>query len=180
MPLSFWRFATQVAELDVDGLFARYEELFECVDPDDPNQRETALQLAAMISRHGKHVLSVVANEISRSRAELADGSLPETCLLRLIAGSQVGQPKGQWHGDDYRKVLYEGEWRDLTTNQARVVEYLATHLGDAPSLNQSTVLGALEIKSRTFYQVFRRSWAWLELIVPDQGRGMFRLNIQP
>jgi membrane associated rhomboid family serine protease len=38
--------------------------------------------------------------------------------------------------------------------------------------------LETLDIRSRNMNQVFRESLAWRKLIVPAEGRGMYRLNI--
>ena len=82
-------------------------------------------------------------------------------------------------HSDDYREVHVGDRRFDLTTNQARVVELLhQQHLKGGSSLSQGYILETLDIRSRNMNQVFRASPAWRKLIVPAEGRGMYRLNI--
>jgi hypothetical protein len=75
---------------------------------------------------------------------------------------------------DDYRQALYNGEWRPLTPNQARVAELLYRV---AKPLSEAYILETLDIASKTLYQVFRGSWAWGALIEKAPGQGMYRLN---
>ena len=49
--------------------------------------------------------------------------------------------------------------------------------IGDQPTLILVDEL-VLDIRSRNMNQVFRESPAWRKLIVPAEGRGMYRLNI--
>ena len=211
MALSYVRFAQGLEHLDGPGMFQRFPELFECIDPMDPDASKIAESLTEMLKRHGETVLQVMEEQISLMTSELARESLPKDCLIRLISGSSqtMGQDTGSLednsassetesheaniqddavgrtigdnfrHSDDYREVRVGDRRFDLTTNQARVVELLhQQHLKGGSSLSQGYILETLDIRSRNMNQVFRESPAWRKLIVPAEGRGMYRLNI--
>jgi hypothetical protein len=181
MALSYTRFATEVEDLDAIGLFFRFAELSECIDPSDPNCSIGAERLLALLKRHASSVLRVVEEQIAAAKVELARESLPPNCLIRLIAGSSgsVIRTDNFLHSADYREVWLGDERFSLTTNQARVVELLdSQRLKGVDALSQGYILETLDIGSQNLAQVFRNSPAWNCLIVRADGRGMYRLNI--
>ena len=177
--MSYVRFAIEVAEMTDEGFFARFPELYDALAPNDPDQRETAERLTCLLRRHGATILQVVENQIGRARRELARQQLPPTCLIRLLAASGEPQAAPDFRpGPGYREVWLRGEKFDLTPNQARVVQLLHQNDGDGNlGASQAYILEELEIKSKNLYQVFRGSPAWGRLIVPADGKGMYRLN---
>ncbi|MDA1128803.1 MAG: 7-cyano-7-deazaguanine synthase [Chloroflexi bacterium] len=183
MALSYVRFASEVELLDETGLFVKYPELYECVDPNDPQAETVAGNLATMIKRHAKSVMEVIEDQIVMAKANLARGALPADCLLPLVAGSGETSGSAQTdffrHSPDYREVWLGDNKFDLTTNQARVVELLdQQRLASVSALSQAYILENLEIVSRNLSQVFRGSSAWQQLIVTAEGRGMYRLKV--
>jgi hypothetical protein len=181
MVVSYVRFARDIAEMPPEALFTRFPQLYECVAPNDPAQQETAEALTSLLRRHGATVLRVVEEQISRWRRELARQQLPATSLIGLLA-SPPGEPtpsEGFLPGPDYREVWLRREKFILTTNQARVVELLhQSYQRGTPALSQGYVLAELDIRSQRLSQVFRRSSAWGKLVVPADGRGMYRLDL--
>ena len=79
------------------GCSSRFPELFECIDPMDPDASKIAESLTEMLKRHGETVLQVMEEQISLVTSELARESLPKDCLIRLISGSSqtMGQDTG-------------------------------------------------------------------------------------
>jgi hypothetical protein len=58
------------------------------------------------------------------------------------------------------------------------VVQLLHQNYGDGNlGASQAYILEELEIKSKNLYQVFRGSPAWGRLVVPADGKGIYRLN---
>jgi hypothetical protein len=151
LALSFARFAAEVEDLDEIGLFFRFAELSECLDPNDPNCSIVAERLVALLKRHAGSVLRVVEDQIAAAKVELARESLPPNCLIRLIVGSSVAVMRTDSfrHSPDYREVWLDDEKFSLTTNQARVVELLDhQRLGGAEALSQGYILETLDIGS--------------------------------
>ena len=76
MALSYVRFAQGLEHLDGPGMFQRFPELFECIDPMDPDASKIAESLTEMLKRHGETVLQVMEEQISvdlRVISELGD-----------------------------------------------------------------------------------------------------------
>ena len=88
LALSYVRFATEVEDLDETGLFLRFGELHECIDPIDPDAQIVATTLVNLIKRHASAVVRVIEEQIALAKSELARGRLPPHCLLRLLASS--------------------------------------------------------------------------------------------
>jgi hypothetical protein len=54
-----------------------------------PPIRESAARLVALHKRHGEIVMEVLRQEVKRAAAELVQGTLDESSMLRLVAGQQ-------------------------------------------------------------------------------------------
>jgi hypothetical protein len=180
MVVSYVRFAGDIAEMPQEAMFTRFPQLYECIAPNDPAQRETAEALTFLLRRHGATVLRVVEEQISRWRRELARQQLPPTSLLRLLASSGEPETSRDFRATpDYREVWLRGEKFSLTPNQARVIELLDQNCPDGVAgLSQAYILETLDIESDNLYQVFRGSPAWGALIVRATGKGIYRLNL--
>ncbi len=177
MAVSYVRFAVEVSDMSDDGLFARFPELHDAIDPNDTEQRATAGALTALLRRYGAMVQAVAERQVGRWRREFVRQELPPTCLIRLLATPTEPVTTARFRpAPDYREVWLDGERFALTPNQARVVELMHAN-GDA-ALSQAYILEELDIRSGSLYQVFRRSPAWGRVIIRANGKGMFRLNL--
>ena len=108
MALSYVRFTQELEHLDGPGMFQRYPELYECVDPADANATEIAEGLTGMLKRHAQLVLNVMEEQISSATSELARESLPQDCLIRMIAGSS--RTMGQDTGSELHEAKIQGD----------------------------------------------------------------------
>jgi len=90
---SYLRFARGIAELSDEQILIEYPQLHDCILPDDPAPHETACQLVGMLKRHAESVIAVVAEMVARRKHELAAGSLPQDCLLRLATAGPPPEP---------------------------------------------------------------------------------------
>jgi hypothetical protein len=86
---SYVRFALNIDSLSDDGLFTEYPQLYDCIAANDPHPPSTAHRLAALMRRHSREVLDVVEKQIQDHVSELLRGSLPETCLIRLVSSGE-------------------------------------------------------------------------------------------
>jgi len=87
--LDYVRLAKELKELGVEGIASNYsDEIFDanrCLD----GGRVTAERLCALLAEHGRAASDVIASQISRHAQRFIDGDLPESCLIRLVAGNQ-------------------------------------------------------------------------------------------
>jgi len=90
---SYVRFARQLQGIGDEQLFAAYPQLYDCLDPRDPALDDTARQLTALLQRHARGVLAVVATMVARHSERLAGGTLPEGSLIRLAIGGATREP---------------------------------------------------------------------------------------
>lgn len=79
-------------------------------------------------------------------------------------------------HSPDYRSVKYNGVQFYLTTNQARVVQFL--HNEKIPEHSQDYILETINVDSKRLRDVFKNHPAWGKLIVKGGGKGIYKLNI--
>jgi 7-cyano-7-deazaguanine synthase in queuosine biosynthesis len=194
---SYLRFARLVQRDAPEDLFARFPQLFECLDPHDPSPDDTASLLSGMIIRHGANTRAVMANEVARASADLVDGRLPPTCLIRLSVGQAPTAETAEHHagsggdvlpadvapGDfrhspDYRSVVWRGRAFTLTPQQARVVQLLddLRRQGTA-EVGQAFILEHLDLdRSKRLRDLFKNSDAWGTLVVQGTRRGTYRL----
>lgn len=126
MAASYYRFATTVASLTEEGLFERFPQLYECVDPGDRDAPATAQALVDLLHRHGSAVTAAMQEQIHQAESELARQTLPPYSLVRMAAGPTGGlsfgsQPSGDSevfrHSPDYRRVWLRDELFSLSTN---------------------------------------------------------------
>jgi hypothetical protein len=86
--LSFVDFAQAVREAaDAEEVVRTTPELIACLDPDAPNAPVAMARLAAVLQRHAEEVIAVLERMIVRHSSDLARGTLPVECLLRLVSG---------------------------------------------------------------------------------------------
>jgi len=86
---SYVRFALNIDSLSDDDLFREYPQLYDCITTNDPDPTRSAQKLIALLRRHSREVLDVVEKQIQDHASELLRGSLPETCLIRLITSGE-------------------------------------------------------------------------------------------
>jgi 7-cyano-7-deazaguanine synthase in queuosine biosynthesis len=85
---SYVRFALDIERLSDEGLFNEYPQLYDCISARDSDSTAKAKKLVELLRRHSKQTLNVVAEQIKTHTSELLNGTLPETCLIRLIASA--------------------------------------------------------------------------------------------
>ena len=119
------RFAQGLEHLDGPGMFQRFPELFECIDPMDPDASKIAESLTEMLKRHGETVLQVMEEQISLVTSELARESLPKDCLIRLISGSS------QTMGQDTGSLEDNSASSETESHEASLCIYKMTRLGE-------------------------------------------------
>ena len=172
------RFANELSRYTDDGFFLRFPELYDCV-PNDATQKKVALSIASLLKRHSETVLRVMEDQLTRFKRQLVRGQLPNMCLTRLVAAPPGAEETGWFRpGPGYREIGLGEDTITLTTNQARVVEHMDS-FGDA-AVDQNRMLEELGIKSRKLSQVFRKTDVIGRLIVPAEGKGLFRLKRSP
>ena len=149
--------------------------LMKRAEPWDESERRRRLQLA--LEELGRHLLE-------NSRA-LAEHWRPISSLLRLAAdlGTQSRDLQSQsglfTHSPAYRSVNLRGRPYFLTPLQAQVVQILHENfLNGTPDIGQHALLEMIETKQKRLRDVFRRTDAWGELIVPGKRKGTFRINV--
>jgi 7-cyano-7-deazaguanine synthase in queuosine biosynthesis len=195
---SYVRFATLIQHDSPEDLFGRFPQLFECLDPADPSPDETAAALTEMVIRHGASTRAVMAAEVARASAELVNGVLPPTCLIRLAVAAAPVQPAAQElpvgsgkggadagsgglrHSPDYRTVVWQGRELTLTLQQARVVQLLHEQPAQGtPEIGQAFILEHLDLTATSrLRDVFRGSPAWRTLVTQGRRKGTYRLDI--
>ncbi len=74
-----------------------------------PPIRESAQRFVVLHKRHGKIVMDVLRQEISRAAEELVDGSLDESSLIRLVAGQQHRVSTWKRYADRIVDILRAG-----------------------------------------------------------------------
>ncbi len=103
---SYVRFARQLHATADEQLFAAYPQLYDCLDPRDPALDDTARQLTALLKRHARGVLAVVAMMVARHSERLASATLPEGSLIRLAIGGATREPAaGTEQANTFRRV---------------------------------------------------------------------------
>ncbi|MFZ5908808.1 MAG: 7-cyano-7-deazaguanine synthase [Chloroflexota bacterium] len=87
--VSYIRFAKDVEQMTPEEIFKEYTELEDCIIPGDRNVPQTAKELADLLRRHAMQVSTVVKEKLRDSAVSLFEASLPESCLIRLIASGE-------------------------------------------------------------------------------------------
>jgi len=134
----------------------------------------------AMLQRHSRSVLSVIAAQLRERADDIARHALPPTSLLLVVDSDETSpQVVGLDHSDDYARVTAAGTQYTFTPQQATVVRNLhrAKQRG-VESVPASEALAGLT--STKLSDVFKRSPAWGTLIVQTERRGFYRLNLPP
>jgi 7-cyano-7-deazaguanine synthase in queuosine biosynthesis len=86
---SYVRFATDVEASSPEELFEKYPQFYDCILSSDSHPEKTALALVEMLKRHAANVLRVTADQIARHSLDIVKGTLPSTCLIRLVSAGQ-------------------------------------------------------------------------------------------
>jgi 7-cyano-7-deazaguanine synthase in queuosine biosynthesis len=154
IPESFVRLARDIYRASADALFSDYPQLYECLVPDDPAADQTAQKLVDLLKRQATSTLDVIASVLARYRQDLANGELPDTCLLRLVVGPSSAPEIGPRESDHVflRKgsvwmLTYAGQTEHI--NQSRGLQYLV-HLLRAPDKEIHCVTLALAVVGAT------------------------------
>ena len=86
---SLIRWAGDMADMSPDRLIAEVPTVMDAVTEGEPVD-EQLLKLHELHLRHANQVLSVMAKQFAQNMPSLAQGKLPETCLLRISAGTRL------------------------------------------------------------------------------------------
>ena len=92
LAVSYVRFALEIEHMTPEEIFRKYPELEDCILPDDKNAAETASKLADLLHRHASQVSYVVKEKLSNNVNLIYEATLPESCLIRLIAAGEHKQ----------------------------------------------------------------------------------------
>jgi hypothetical protein len=181
MALSYARFAGEVEDLDEVGLFLKFAELYECIDPTDIEASMVAESLVKLLKRHTSSVLCVLEEQIAQAKGELVREALPPSRLIRLIAGSGEArdQDEGFLHGDDYRTVRWRGQEFHLAPLQAEVASMLhqAFRTG-TPGLTWEAISRRLSGNASRMSDIFKKSDPRSQLVIYGPHGRAYRLDL--
>jgi 7-cyano-7-deazaguanine synthase in queuosine biosynthesis len=90
--VSYVRFAKEVEQMALEDIFREFSELDDCIIPGDKNVAQTAKELADLLHRHSIQVCNVMREKLRENVNSLFEVSLPESCLVRLIAAGGHNQ----------------------------------------------------------------------------------------
>jgi hypothetical protein len=129
----------------------------------DDLTRALSAYVAELLAAHVAHVGEMLATHLHAMLEPAAPPPAP---------------PGDRSHSPDYRSVVWDGRNYRLTPLQAAVVKVLweAWELG-SPDVGGATLLEAADSCADRLRDVFRRSVAWGELVVPGATKGTYRLN---
>lgn len=107
--VNYTRHALELSQMGENEIATRFAaELSRAARPLPPI-RDSAQRFVGMHARHGDIVSSVLRQEIARSAAALVDGTLPETSLLRLVAGQRHTESTWKQYADRICAILRAG-----------------------------------------------------------------------
>jgi len=113
---SYVRFARTVHDTPDELLFETFPQLFDCLVPTDRAAHETAQALVALLKRHARSVLNVLATMIARLSPELASGRASDNSLVGLavvrvgVSSPAVKEPTAVFQRTgDYWTLKYRG-----------------------------------------------------------------------
>jgi 7-cyano-7-deazaguanine synthase in queuosine biosynthesis len=82
---SYVRFASQIDSLGDDDIFEKIPQIMDAITPNDTNPDDTASKLVDLLRRHSAETRQVIKDQLLNHNDQLYDGTLPDTCLLRLV-----------------------------------------------------------------------------------------------
>ena len=83
---SYVRFALDIRNKAQEDLFTDFPQLYDCIDMNEPQVDRTARMLVNLLEKHADQTIKVTERQVRRHIGGLIDGSLPTTCLVRLVA----------------------------------------------------------------------------------------------
>jgi 7-cyano-7-deazaguanine synthase in queuosine biosynthesis len=185
MAESYVRFSRRIETVPPGSLFDEFAELFDAIEPDDADAPGTADAYESLLRRHSATTIQVLSDQIARASRDLARGTLPPNCLIRIATGdqepSQTDSLRGGLlrHSDDYRTVVVRGQSFKLNERQAGIVRILDEGLrAGIPEMSNRTLLQQVGASSTRFHDVFKNLPNWRELIAPGSKIGFSRLNL--
>jgi len=85
---NYVRFALELEKLDdATKLFGAYPDLYDCLP--DSNADQFAQQVWELFRRHQQGVNGVLEQRLGKHLADIRRGTLPTTCLLRIVGGGE-------------------------------------------------------------------------------------------
>lgn len=183
MCLSYYQFAMEVADLPGEAMFARYQELYDCVDPEASNAAGSAQEFVSLINRHGATITKTMERVVERLSSSLARQQLPPTCLPVLVAGQDAfrsTRPKFL-QSDNFMTATINGVTKTLTLAQGAVIHRLKVALDDGlpevrwSDLKQAAI--AVGASPDSISDVFKDRQL-RDLFLREIRRGVYRLNL--
>ncbi len=86
---SYIRFALDIRRKTDDDLFSAFPQLYDCIDGHGDQVYRKAEKLVKLLERHADQTLKVMSGQLREHIGDLMDGSLPGTCLVRLVASGR-------------------------------------------------------------------------------------------
>jgi hypothetical protein len=83
------RWAGDMADMSPDRLIAEVPTIMDAVTEDEPLDAQL-LKFLELHLRHANQVLAVMGKKFEQYMPSLAQGTLPDTCLLRVSAGTRL------------------------------------------------------------------------------------------
>ena len=118
-------------------------------------------------------------DSIRDAEARIADN---EKILVACSVNSDIvsAQAEGVFsHGPDFRSVFYKGMSYSFTTAQASCVQILyKLYQNNTPEVSGDYILTKIGYCSQKLSDLFKKSPAWGQLVIPGNTRGTYRLDI--
>ena len=95
---SYIRFALDIRKKNEDDLFSAFPQLYDCLDVNAPDVGHAAETLVNLVRRHAEQTIKVTERKLQNHIGDLMYGSLPATCLVRLVASGR--------HHEDPRSLV--------------------------------------------------------------------------
>jgi hypothetical protein len=183
MCLSYYRFALDVADRGPDAMFEKYQELYDCVDPDPVRADDSAAAYVDLLNRHGTTVTTAMERIVKRFSSEIARQMLPPTCLTVLVAGREAEREARKpsfAQSVDLRTITMKGQTRTVSVTKGALVRRLklATDqsLPDVPWSELKKAAESVGANPNSITDVFK-DHEEREFFMREVKRGVYRLN---
>jgi 7-cyano-7-deazaguanine synthase in queuosine biosynthesis len=89
MAESYVKFANEMEDLNEFSFLQRFPEIHRAIDGMDCSRDEAFKKFYTLLKRHSEQIGKVVDEGIARYKTEIRKGTLPETCLIRMVASTK-------------------------------------------------------------------------------------------
>lgn len=107
--VAFVRHAFELYQMNEAQMAARFNAELARATRDTPRPSDAARRFIDMHLRHAGAVRSVITSQIARNAEKLADGMLPPTCMLGLVAGQEHLKTTWKRYCDRIADILDSG-----------------------------------------------------------------------